>query len=209
MLPVDDCVFLPFGEMLRSVFEYAESQNENMKVFSFYHSKCTLQELTWQPHLQGWVCGGYRQTNRWYLDEEQTEITFNYKHSYKSYFCIFQKQQKSVKGLEGTDKLIDDSCHLTKNCFLCILSCLPDTSSCNASGRQAEVFLWCWPLSYVTLCPFLSHSFCLSRKSRQCVCVCVPMCQFCIVIWYVIRASRNTLIPKHVCARTQPINDSK
>ncbi len=93
------------------------------------------------PGLSGGGCT--QKTSTWYLDQGQTCITFNYKHSQNSYFCLFQKQQKSVMGLEGPDKLIDDFCHLHKNEFVHfeLPLFLLDTSSCKVGGRQVKVFL--------------------------------------------------------------------
>lgn len=52
---------------------------------------------------------------------------------------------------------------LQRKIYLCNLSCL--SLSPTASGKQAAVFLRCWPLSYVTRCPFRSCTFCQGKET--------------------------------------------
>lgn len=172
MLPVDDSVFLPLVKCCNWFWVCRKPKPEwehGVKVFSFYHSKCTLLELTWMPHLQGWVWGLQTKTNTWYL-------------SYKSYCCRFQKQQKSVKGLEGTDKLIDDFCHLTKYCFCAfwVASLTPLAVTLVADRLKCFCDVGLCRMSHSAL---FSHTLSVWAKQHfQAVCVRACACQFWIVM---------------------------
>lgn len=93
------------------------------------------------PDTSPGLSGGVTQNKRtWYLDQGQTQITFNYKHSHNGY----SRNSRNLlwgQNVQTNHRMTSVTSTKTVFAHFELPLCLPDTSSCNARGRQAEVFL--------------------------------------------------------------------
>ena len=138
------------------------------KCFHFIPQNMRFTGSYMPAHVSRAEWGVHTKTSTWYLDQGQTEITFNYKHSSHTSFFRVSDGRNVLWGWKFL-KVKRWLLSTPLNQLLCVLRVRSASRHLQerCSRQQAELLSWPWPLSCDTLCPFPSHTLVFPLKKSN------------------------------------------